>query len=185
MSPIGHRRRLPDCAHDEAPIAGRCDERFARRSATRSRRTSPSRARSAPRSACSSTVSRSSTSSGASRTGPRTAPWAPDTIVDFYSVGKALVALSLLRLVDAGRHRPRRSDRLGVARVRGRRQGDARRCGTRSRHRAGVPAIREPLTDDDLWSWTRMTEAIAATEAWWVPGTRHSVSHQHLRLPRR
>ena len=33
----------------------------------------------------------------------RTMPWAPDTIVDFYSVGKALVALSVLRLVDAGR----------------------------------------------------------------------------------
>ena len=35
--------------------------------------------------------------------GARTQPWTPDTIVDFYSVGKALVAISLLQLVDAGR----------------------------------------------------------------------------------
>jgi CubicO group peptidase (beta-lactamase class C family) len=30
------------------------------------------------------------------------------------------------------------------------------------------------MTDADLWSWVRMTEALAATEAWWEPGTRHS-----------
>ena len=41
-------------------------------------------------------------------------------------------------------------------------------------HRAGVPAIRERLTDDDLWDWERMTGALAATEAWWEPGTRHA-----------
>ena len=41
-------------------------------------------------------------------------------------------------------------------------------------HRAGVPAIREPLTNDDLWDWRRMTGALAATEAWWEPGTRHA-----------
>ena len=33
----------------------------------------------------------------------RTTPWTPRTIVDFYSVGKALLGLLLLRLVDDGR----------------------------------------------------------------------------------
>jgi CubicO group peptidase (beta-lactamase class C family) len=37
-----------------------------------------------------------------------------------------------------------------------------------------VPAIRERLTNDDLWDWERMTGALAATEAWWEPGTRHA-----------
>jgi CubicO group peptidase (beta-lactamase class C family) len=41
-------------------------------------------------------------------------------------------------------------------------------------HRAGVPAIREPLTDDDLWHWDTMASALAATEPWWEPGTRHA-----------
>ena len=28
-------------------------------------------------------------------------------------------------------------------------------------HQAGVPAIREPLTNDDLWHWETMTAALA------------------------
>lgn len=41
-------------------------------------------------------------------------------------------------------------------------------------HRAGVPAVRTRLTNDDLWSWSAMCDAIAATEPWWTPGTRHA-----------
>ena len=41
-------------------------------------------------------------------------------------------------------------------------------------HRAGVPAIREPLTNANLWDWERMTTALAATEPWWEPGSRHT-----------
>jgi CubicO group peptidase (beta-lactamase class C family) len=41
-------------------------------------------------------------------------------------------------------------------------------------HQAGVPAIRLPLTNGDLWSWERMADALAATEAWWEPGARHA-----------
>ena len=33
-------------------------------------------------------------------------PWSPETLVNFYSVGKAIVALLALRLVDRGLHRP-------------------------------------------------------------------------------
>jgi CubicO group peptidase (beta-lactamase class C family) len=116
----------------------------------------------------------------ADRSGTR--PWTPDTIVDFYSVGKALVALSVLRLVDAGR--------LGlddpIASVWPEFAAGGKETATVRHalcHRAGVPAIREPLAPEDVFSWTRMTEALAATEAWWVPGTRHSYhtnSYGHL-----
>jgi CubicO group peptidase (beta-lactamase class C family) len=40
-------------------------------------------------------------------------------------------------------------------------------------HRAGVPAIRRELGNDALWDWDTMAAAIAETEPWWPPGTRH------------
>ena len=36
-----------------------------------------------------------------------------------------------------------------------------------------MPAIREPLTNEDLRDWERMTSALAATDAWFEPGSRH------------
>lgn len=105
--------------------------------------------------------------------GARTRVWERDMIVDFYSVGKALVALSLLALVDEGRIDL--DDRVASVwpefAVGGKETATVRHALC---HRAGVPAIRAPLTNDDLWSWDRMTAAIAATPAWWEPGTRHS-----------
>jgi CubicO group peptidase (beta-lactamase class C family) len=100
-------------------------------------------------------------------------PWRPDTIVDFYSVGKAVVGLLALQAVDAGRIGL--DDRIASVwpefGVGGKEAATVRHALC---HRAGVPAIREPLTDDDLWHWDRMTAALAATEAWWEPGTRHA-----------
>ena len=105
--------------------------------------------------------------------GARTRVWSPDTLVDFYSVGKALVAISLLQLVDAGR--------IGlddpIASVwpefafGGKETATVRHALC---HRAGVPAIAKRLTNDALWNWDAMTDALAATPAWWPPGTRHS-----------
>ena len=103
----------------------------------------------------------------------RTRRWQPDTLVDVYSVGKAMVALLVLQLVDEGRlglDDPVTSvwPEFGA----GGKEGATVRhalC-----HRAGVPAIRRPLTNQDLWDWDTMTTALAATEAWWVPGTRHA-----------
>ena len=105
--------------------------------------------------------------------GARTKPWTPDTIVDFYSVGKALVAISLLQLVDAGRiglDDPISSVWPEFA-TGGKEMATVRHALC---HRAGVPAITERLMNDALWDWEVMTRAIAATPAWWEPGTRHS-----------
>ncbi|HEY4946944.1 MAG TPA: serine hydrolase domain-containing protein [Acidimicrobiales bacterium] len=100
-------------------------------------------------------------------------PWRPDTLVDFYSVGKPIVALSALQLVDAGL--------IGlddpivtVWPEFGAGGKDAATLRQALCHRAGVPAIREPLTNRDLWDWERMTGALGATAAWWEPGTRHA-----------
>lgn len=100
-------------------------------------------------------------------------PWAADTLVNAYSVGKAFVALLALREVAAGRlglddpvadHWPA----FGEA---GKERATVRHALT---HRAGVPAVREPLADDDLWDFDRMCAAVAGTEAWWTPGERHA-----------
>ncbi len=104
--------------------------------------------------------------------GRRAREWQPDSLVNFYSVGKAFVALLALRLVDRGL--------IGlddpIASVwpefadSGKDEATLRQALC---HRAGVPAIRQPLTNGDLWEWDRMAGALAATEPWWEPGTRH------------
>jgi CubicO group peptidase (beta-lactamase class C family) len=100
-------------------------------------------------------------------------PWRHDTLVDFYSVGKAFVALLALQLVDAGLIAL--DDPLALVwpefAAGGKEEATLRHALC---HRAGVPALREPLTNDDLWDWDRMTAALAATAPWWEPGTRHA-----------
>jgi CubicO group peptidase (beta-lactamase class C family) len=103
----------------------------------------------------------------------RTRSWRTDTLVDFYSVGKAFVALLALQLVDAGLiglDDPLTTvwPEFGAA---GKEAATLRHALC---HRAGVPAIRQPMTNADLWEWPRMAGAVAATETWWEPGTRHA-----------
>jgi CubicO group peptidase (beta-lactamase class C family) len=103
----------------------------------------------------------------------RRQPWQSDTLVDFYSVGKALTGLLALQLVDRGAlglDEPLTSvwPQFGAG---GKEAVTLRHALC---HRAGVPALRERLTNDDLWDWERMTAAVATTEAWWEPGSRHA-----------
>ena len=102
----------------------------------------------------------------------RTRPWASDTLVNAYSVGKPIVALALLRHVAEGRvDLDGPASRWWPELVAGQQGATVRDvlC-----HRAGVPAIREPLTNDALWDWDEMCRAVAATEPWWTPGTTHA-----------
>ncbi len=101
------------------------------------------------------------------------APWQGDTLVNYYSVGKAFLALLALQLVDAGLvalDEPIASVWPEFA-TGGKEEATLRHALC---HRAGVPAIRAPLTNEDLWDWDRMTGALAATDPWWEPGTRHA-----------
>ncbi|MGH9231722.1 MAG: serine hydrolase domain-containing protein [Acidimicrobiales bacterium] len=103
----------------------------------------------------------------------RTRQWAPDTLVDVYSAGKAVVSALALQLVDDGSvalDTPL-ADVWPEFAQHGKGGATLRHALC---HRAGVPAIRERLTDDDLWDWDRMAAAVAATEPWWEPGTRHA-----------
>jgi len=102
----------------------------------------------------------------------RTRQWTAETLVDVYSVGKPIVGLLALQLVDSGSiglDDPVASVWPEFA------AGGKDRATIRHAlcHRAGVPAIREPLTNQDLWDWDRMAGALAATEPWFEPGSRH------------
>lgn len=109
-------------------------------------------------------------------------PWERDTLVDFYSAGKPLVASLVLRQVDRGLvdlDDPVASVWPEFA-AGGKRSATLRHALS---HRAGVPAISVPLVDDDLWSWPTMTAALAATPAWFEPGSRlvyHTNTYGHL-----
>ena len=100
-------------------------------------------------------------------------PWRHDTLVNFYSVGKPLVALLALQLVDAGLIDL--DDPISAAwpafAAHGKGAATLRHALC---HRAGVPALREPLTNADLSDWDRMAGAVANAEPWWEPGTRHA-----------
>lgn len=99
-------------------------------------------------------------------------PWARDTLVNTFSVGKPVVALMLLQLVERGRvELDARADRLWPELIAGQHGATVRDvlC-----HRAGLPAIRDPLSAETLWDWPTICRAIAATDPWWEPGTRHA-----------
>ena len=100
-------------------------------------------------------------------------PWAVETIVDFYSVGKALIGLLLLQQVDRGL--------IGLDDPIAEIWPDFAAAGKEKAtirmalcHRAGVPAIHETLTNEDLFDFDVMTAALAATAPWFEPGSRHA-----------
>jgi CubicO group peptidase (beta-lactamase class C family) len=50
-------------------------------------------------------------------------------------------------------------------------------------HQAGIPVLRSPLRPGGLYDWEYLTEALAAAEPFWTPGTRqgyHAVTFGHL-----
>ncbi len=108
--------------------------------------------------------------------------WQQDTLVDFYSAGKPLVATLVLRLIDAGLlelDAPVASVWPEFA-ASGKGQATIRQALS---HTAGVPAISATLTNEDLWSWDTMAGALAATPAWFEPGSRlvyHTNTFGHL-----
>jgi CubicO group peptidase (beta-lactamase class C family) len=102
----------------------------------------------------------------------RTRPWDRDTIVNLYSVGKAVTAVCALRLVEArvldldapiARYWPEFA-RAGKADI------PVRYLLT---HQAALPAIARPLPSGAWQHREAITEALAAQAPWWVPGRGH------------
>jgi len=102
----------------------------------------------------------------------RTKPWTRDTLVNVYSTTKGLAAMCAHRLVDQGKldleapvakywpeFAQAGKDKLPVKYL--------------LSHRAGLPAVRKTLPPEALFDWKTMTDALAAQEPWWTPGTKH------------
>jgi CubicO group peptidase (beta-lactamase class C family) len=102
----------------------------------------------------------------------RTRAWRRDTLVNVFSVGKAMAALCLLILVERGQV----DLDAPVARywpefaARGKSALTVRMllC-----HRAGLPAIRGALPSLAMYDWPLMTSALADEAPWWEPGQQH------------
>ena len=110
----------------------------------------------------------------------RERPWQPDTLVDVYSVGKPLVALLVLQLVDA-RLVSLDDPIVSVWPEFGVGGKDTATLRQALCHRAGVPAIRSPLTNDDLWRVGSDGRHAGGNRG--VVGARcpSRLPHQHLR----
>jgi len=102
----------------------------------------------------------------------RTKAWDEDTIVNVFSVCKALNAIAVLRLVEQGQV----DLDAPVARywpafaANGK---DSITVRTMLSHRAGLVALRDPLPDTAMLDWATITGAIANEKPWWEPGTAH------------
>jgi len=100
----------------------------------------------------------------------RTLPWQRDTLVNVFSVTKGVVALCVAILMDRGRidadapvadswpeFAAAGKERVTVSQL--------------LAHQAGLPAVRARLPDDAHVEWRIMTEALAAQQPWWLPGS--------------
>ena len=102
----------------------------------------------------------------------RTRPWARDTIVNLFSVGKAITAICAHRLVEAGR--------LDLDAPVARYWPEFAQAGKDHllvrhllTHQAGLPAIAQSLPPGAWAEWDTMTAALAAQAPWWEPGRGH------------
>ncbi len=107
----------------------------------------------------------------------RATPWQKDTLVNVHSTTKGFTSACVHRLVDQGRvdidqpvaHYWPEFARNGKGGITIRHV----LC-----HRAGLPAIKEPLPAEAMFDWRTMTSALADQAPWWLPGTRHGY-HAH------
>lgn len=104
--------------------------------------------------------------------GTRTSRWQRDTLVNIFSVGKAMAALCAVRLAGDGLL----DFEAPVAHywpefaAAGKETVTVRELLS---HQAGLPAVRERLPPGAMLDWTLMCEALAAHPPWWQPGTAH------------
>jgi CubicO group peptidase (beta-lactamase class C family) len=107
----------------------------------------------------------------------RSRAWQQDTVVNVFSVGKAVATLCVLMLVSRGaldldepvsRWWPEFAaagkERITVRQV--------------LSHQAGLAALARELPDGSLYDWAAVTDALAEQEPWWTPGKGHGY-HVH------
>ncbi|HWA30341.1 MAG TPA: serine hydrolase domain-containing protein [Rhizomicrobium sp.] len=98
-----------------------------------------------------------------------TRPWQRDTLVNVFSVGKALCALAAARIVEQGL--------VGLDEPVAKLWPEFAQAGKDKitlrqllSHRGGLPAIEKPLPDGAALDWSMMTRALEQQAPWWEPG---------------
>lgn len=98
--------------------------------------------------------------------------WRRDTLVNIFSSGKPVAAVALLQMVEQGRL----DLDTPIAEYWPEFTQQAKHAITLRQvlsHRAGLPAIVEPIAADALYDWSRMLDAVQQTPPWWTPGSAH------------
>jgi len=107
----------------------------------------------------------------------RARAWRQDTLVNAFSVGKALAGLCVLMLVSRGLldlDEPV-SGRWPEFAAAGKHAVTIRQL---LAHRAGLAAIGRELPEGALYRWDAVIDALAEQEPWWTPGAGHGY-HVH------
>ncbi|EKM97697.1 carboxylesterase [Stutzerimonas degradans] len=96
-------------------------------------------------------------------------PWHGDTLVNLFSCTKTFTAVAALQLVAEGKLQLDApvADVWPEFAANGKARITLRQllC-----HRAGLPALRQPLPPEALYDWNAMIATIAAEQPWWTPG---------------
>ena len=102
----------------------------------------------------------------------KTRAWERDTLANVFSTTKGMTAICAHRLVEEGRL----SLNAPVAEY----WPEFAEAGKGKipvrwllSHRAGLPAVRDPLPAGSLYEWETMNKALAAEQPWWTPGEKH------------
>jgi CubicO group peptidase (beta-lactamase class C family) len=102
----------------------------------------------------------------------RTRAWRADTLVNVFSVGKAIAALCVVQLASRGRLQFDQT----VSSVWPEFASEGKSGITVRQllsHQAGLPAIRQPVPAGAMYDWDAMCATLAAHRPWWEPGTAH------------
>src|SRR5688572_7969683 len=102
----------------------------------------------------------------------RTRQWGRDTLVDVFSVGKAMAAICVLVLAERGAvdlDRPV-SHYWPPFAAAGKAEVTVRML---LAHRAGLPGLRDRVPDAAIYDWDAIAAALARERPWWAPGSTH------------
>jgi CubicO group peptidase (beta-lactamase class C family) len=107
----------------------------------------------------------------------RSRPWREDTLVNAFSVGKAVAGVCVLMLVSRELLEldERVCGRWPEFAAAGKEAITVRQLLS---HQAGLAAITRELPDGALYDWERVVGALAEQEPWWTPGSGHGY-HVH------
>ncbi len=102
----------------------------------------------------------------------RSRSWTADTLVNAYSLGKAVTSATALAVVADGGLDLDAPLSAVWPEYAAHGKGSTTLRDALS-HRAGVPGIRRPVAPDEVFDFEATASALAATEPWWPPGTAH------------